>query len=114
MSAATRRRRDIIMTRIREQGHVTVGDLARDTGRKATVKNLSQDLSKPYGFQGISVDSGGQMAQGVYSSKSPGTGHIGPDSMEAAVGFEPTDNGFANRRLGPLGYAALRDIRVLS
>ena len=25
---------------------------------------------------------------------------------EAAVGFEPTNNGFANRRLGPLGYAA--------
>ena len=22
------------------------------------------------------------------------------------MGFEPTDNGFANRRLGPLGYAA--------
>ena len=26
---------------------------------------------------------------------------------EAAVGFEPTNNGFANRRLRPLGYAAL-------
>ena len=25
---------------------------------------------------------------------------------KAAVGFEPTDNGFAIRRLGPLGYAA--------
>ncbi len=25
---------------------------------------------------------------------------------QAAVGFEPTHNGFANRRLGPLGYAA--------
>ena len=25
---------------------------------------------------------------------------------KAAVGFEPTDNGFANRRLRPLGYAA--------
>ena len=25
---------------------------------------------------------------------------------QAAVGFEPTNNGFANRRLGPLGYAA--------
>ena len=27
--------------------------------------------------------------------------------MEAAVGFEPTNNGFANRRLRPLGYAAI-------
>ena len=26
--------------------------------------------------------------------------------MEAASGFEPENNGFANRRLGPLGYAA--------
>jgi len=26
---------------------------------------------------------------------------------EAATGFEPVNNGFANRRLGPLGYAAL-------
>ena len=25
---------------------------------------------------------------------------------QAAVGFEPTNNGFANRRLSPLGYAA--------
>ena len=25
---------------------------------------------------------------------------------QAAVGFEPTNNGFANRRLRPLGYAA--------
>jgi hypothetical protein len=25
---------------------------------------------------------------------------------QAAVGFEPTNNGFANRRLCPLGYAA--------
>ena len=28
-------------------------------------------------------------------------------AKEAAVGVEPTNNGFANRRLGPLGYAAL-------
>ena len=27
-------------------------------------------------------------------------------SEQAAVGFEPTNNGFANRRLRPLGYAA--------
>ena len=26
--------------------------------------------------------------------------------LEAAVGFEPTNNGFANRPLRPLGYAA--------
>ncbi len=25
---------------------------------------------------------------------------------QAAAGFEPANNGFANRRLGPLGYAA--------
>ena len=28
------------------------------------------------------------------------------EKKEAAVGFEPTNNGFANRRLRPLGYAA--------
>ena len=27
-------------------------------------------------------------------------------SLEAAVGFEPTNNGFANRSLKPLGYDA--------
>ncbi len=27
--------------------------------------------------------------------------------MEAAGGFEPPNNGFANRRLRPLGYAAV-------
>jgi hypothetical protein len=27
-------------------------------------------------------------------------------ARQAAVGFEPTNNGFANRRLSPLGYAA--------
>ena len=30
----------------------------------------------------------------------------GEEKEKAAVGFEPTDNGFANRRLRPLGYAA--------
>ena len=29
-----------------------------------------------------------------------------PNGKQAAVGFEPTNNGFANRRLRPLGYAA--------
>ncbi len=27
--------------------------------------------------------------------------------LEAAIGFEPMNRGFANRCLGPLGYAAL-------
>jgi hypothetical protein len=31
--------------------------------------------------------------------------------QEAAVGFEPTDNGFANRRLWPLGYAASTPVK---
>jgi hypothetical protein len=31
------------------------------------------------------------------------------EKTQAAVGFEPTNNGFANRRLRPLGYAALRN-----
>ena len=30
---------------------------------------------------------------------------------EAAAGFEPTNNGFANRRLRPLGYAALMEAK---
>ena len=102
------------MARIREQGHVTVGVLARDTRRKATVKDLSQDLPKPCGFQGTSVGPDGQMANSAYGAKSPETGDIGPNSMEAATGFEPVDNGFANRRLRPLGYAASRESCPLS
>ncbi len=31
---------------------------------------------------------------------------------QAAVGFEPTHNGFANRRLKPLGYAAALDDKI--
>ena len=30
--------------------------------------------------------------------------------LEAAIGFEPMNNGFANRRLGPLGYAAFASV----
>ena len=33
--------------------------------------------------------------------------------VKAAVGFGPTNNGFANRPLRPLGYAAIT-IRILS
>ena len=41
-----------------------------------------------------------------------GTDYVGKLGMcavfpKAAVGFEPTDNGFANRPLWPLGYAAI-------
>ena len=32
---------------------------------------------------------------------------------KAAVGFEPTNNGFANRRLRPLGYAANSLLTIL-
>jgi hypothetical protein len=32
--------------------------------------------------------------------------HTRGGKEQAAVGFEPTNNGFANRRLRPLGYAA--------
>jgi hypothetical protein len=35
-----------------------------------------------------------------------GSNPRGNKKQQAAVGFEPTDNGFANRRLCPLGYAA--------
>ena len=33
-------------------------------------------------------------------------GARGDSELEAAAGFEPANTGFANRRLGPLGYAA--------
>ena len=32
---------------------------------------------------------------------------VSDKKQQAAVGFEPTNNGFANRRLRPLGYAAI-------
>ena len=32
-----------------------------------------------------------------------------PPGQQAAPGFEPGNNGFANRRLRPLGYAARTD-----
>ena len=34
--------------------------------------------------------------------------------MEAATGFEPVDDGFANRCLSPLGYAARCNMVVLN
>ncbi len=34
---------------------------------------------------------------------------IGDKKKQAAAGFEPANNGFANRRLRPLGYAASFD-----
>ena len=42
-----------------------------------------------------------------YSQGIPTIKAICGKSLEAAVGFEPTNNGFANRRLRPLGYAAI-------
>jgi hypothetical protein len=35
-----------------------------------------------------------------------------PGERQAAAGFEPAYNGFANRRLRPLGYAANRNIKI--
>ena len=41
----------------------------------------------------------------VSQQKKSGRGTL----KQAAVGFEPTNNGFANRRLSPLGHAAKID-----
>jgi hypothetical protein len=35
-----------------------------------------------------------------------------PEMKQAAAGFEPANNGFANRRLRPLGHAANLKIRL--
>ena len=37
---------------------------------------------------------------------------IGDKKKQAAAGFEPANNGFANRRLRPLGYAARLKLAV--
>ena len=37
-----------------------------------------------------------------------------PGERQAAAGFEPAYNGFANRRLRPLGYAADRSESIIS
>ena len=38
----------------------------------------------------------------------------GGETKQAAPGFEPGNNGFANRRLRPLGYAAIQTVGNLS
>ena len=60
-------------------------------------KNLAFCLARQDGLQGTSVDNYGQTNR-ISDEK--------PAKLQAAVGVEPTNNGFANRRLRPLGYAA--------
>ncbi len=62
-------------------------------------------LAREDGKHRIALDTTGQ-ANHISDSKRAKT--------KAAVGFEPTNNGFANRRLRPLGYAALIVYKVRS
>ena len=57
---------------------------------------------------------GGAGQPGVRPGKSGVGRGLDQRREKAAVGFEPTNNGFANRRLRPLGYAAVRDRPVYS
>jgi len=59
---------------------------------------------------GVTVAYNGLQSTASHNAEKPALECNKPHSCDkkrkAAVGFEPTDNGFANRRLRPLGYAA--------
>ncbi len=74
---------------------------------------LASCLARQGGKEQTSVDGHGQIAEqrvGDTEAENPcsqANNEVSDaESRQAAVGFEPTDNGFANRRLWPLGYAA--------
>ncbi len=60
-----------------------------DDSNVTAQKNLASHLAFQAGLQGTSVDNYGQTNR-ISDEKTP--------KLEAAVGFEPTNNGFANRR----------------
>ncbi len=74
-------------------------------------KRLALCLAHRGGSGGRGRDRAGQEAGGTEGENTPvNTGEsaiLQGKSEKAAVGFEPTNNGFAIRRLGPLGYAAV-------
>ena len=91
-------------------------DTARATGTDGDARTIEGDLSwraaerASADVRVYSVDADGQSehtahrAQPLVSAtKTPANTGVAP---KAAVGFEPTNNGFAIRPLGPLGYAA--------
>ena len=89
---------------------------AKATGTdNVTPNSLAPCLARPSGKQRILVDDNGQTevcigSETVAQKAHPGLKNAdsGAEMKEAAVGFEPTNNGFANRRLRPLGYAAFK------
>ena len=80
-------------------------------------KNLAQNLALLCRKQRNSVGADGQISgineykvnrekSSILSEKQGFPAKNGDEKQKAAVGFEPTNNGFAIRRLEPLGHAA--------
>lgn len=71
---------------------------------------LASCLAQSGNFQQTSLDSAGRSATVETLQQDPvnigENAASGQKTAQAAVGFEPTNNGFAIRPLGPLGYAA--------
>ncbi len=92
--------------------------VATEAGRTAPVQSvLAFCLAKQERFQTVDSDLSGQktceIAEKPHEPATPQRAYRGPlvaeegkKEMEAATGFEPVNDGFANRCLGPLGYAA--------
>ncbi len=85
----------------------------RATGTDGGPTDLASCLARQPGKGRTSMDDPGQNDDpgpkgGTTKTACLQAENADSDSREgqAAVGFEPTDNGFANRRLWPLGYAA--------
>lgn len=92
--------------------------VAAEVGRAAPGPSvLASCLAKQVGLHQTDQDQSGQKTCGT--AREPGWQRISQEAargslvgkkqeegMEAATGFEPVNDGFANRCLGPLGYAA--------
>jgi len=101
----------------RAQATGTDGEIAPDCGvvtqKRHEESDLLSYLSEMCGEQRTTADGSGLKAGERRSAKTSMNGSLsgkiavsGMGMKKAAAGFEPANNGFANRRLRPLGYAA--------
>ena len=83
-------------------------DAVQNTQKKLTPKWTTFLTPTAYSVCNLSATVGNE--QGNFQENGKNDNCLNSEQLgikkQAAVGFEPTDNGFANRRLRPLGYAA--------